>query len=144
MTLHDVSTLESQLHDMEYRLKKDLIERDSAWRERVAAAMSILCRMLVAVAPDSPAHSHRDDLVSTIPEGAPIPGLEARGITMEEYHAYTPEKFELLGGYLFNTADHPEDRRRLLRLLLVNVGLLEAVRLAPEERWREALQRVYG
>jgi len=50
----------------------------------------------------------------------------------------------LLGGYLFDAADHPDARRRLLRLLLVNVGLLEAVRLVPEERWREALRRVYG
>jgi len=32
----------------------------------------------------------------------------------------------------------------LLRLLLVNTGLLEAVKLVPEERWREALELVYG
>jgi len=32
----------------------------------------------------------------------------------------------------------------LLRLLLLNVGLLEVVKLVPEERWREALARVYG
>ena len=35
-------------------------------------------------------------------------------------------------------------RRRLLALLLVNVGLLEAVKLAPEARWREALDRAHG
>ena len=143
MTLHD-SSIESQLHEMEYRLRMDLLERDSAWRERVSAAMSLLCRMLAAVVPDSPPHSHRDDFVNTLPDAVPTPDLESRGITMEEYHAYTPEKFELLGGYLFDAADHPDARRRLLRLLLVNVGLLEAVRLVPEERWREALRRVYG
>jgi hypothetical protein len=49
-----------------------------------------------------------------------------------------------LEGYLFRPGDDPDARRRLLSLLLVNVGLLEAVTLAPEERWREALQRVYG
>ncbi len=74
----------------------------------------------------------------------PIPNLEARPITLEQYHAHTPEKFELWEGYLFHTADDPDARRRLLGLLLVNVGLLEAVRLVPEERWREALERVYG
>ena len=79
-----------------------------------------------------------------IPGGLPLPDLEPRAITMGEYHAHTPEKFELLGGYLFDTAAYPEARRRLLGLLLVNVGLLDAVRLAPEEGWREALRRVYG
>jgi hypothetical protein len=36
-----------------------------------------------------------------------------------------------------------EDRLKLLRLLFVNVGLREVVRLLPEERWREALDAVY-
>ena len=76
-------------------------------------------------------------------EQLPIPELEARAINVHQFQAYTPEKFELLDGYLFDTRQHTESRRRLLHLLLVNVGLLEAVRLAPEERWREALQRVY-
>ena len=78
------------------------------------------------------------------PGELPIPDLEPRPITLEEYHAHAPEKFELLRGYLFSPADDPDARRRLLGLLLVNLGLLEAVTLAPEERWREALQRVYG
>jgi len=77
------------------------------------------------------------------PDQLPLPELDAQAIDVEEFRAYTPEKFELLGGYLFDTRQHAESRRRLLHLLLVNVGLLEAVRLAPEERWREALQRVY-
>jgi hypothetical protein len=74
----------------------------------------------------------------------PIPNLEARPITVEQCRAHTPEKFELWEGYLFHAADDPDARHRLLGLLLVNVGLLEAVRLVPEERWREALERVYG
>jgi hypothetical protein len=77
------------------------------------------------------------------PDQLPIPDLEARPINVEQFQAYTPEKFELLQGYLFDTHEYPESRRRLLDLLLVNVGLLDAVRLAPEERWREALRRVY-
>lgn len=78
-----------------------------------------------------------------VPHQLPIPDLEARAINVEQFQAYTPEKFELLEGYLFDTHEHPESRRRLLDLLLVNVGLLDAVRLAPEERWREALRQVY-
>ena len=74
----------------------------------------------------------------------PMADLEPRPITMDEYQAHTPEKFELLHGYLFAPADYPDERRQLLGLLLVNVGLIEAVRLVPEARWREALTRVYG
>lgn len=81
--------------------------------------------------PDSP--------VSTL-----VPALEARRINRDEYHEYAPEKFELLDGYLFLPGDDPEPRLKLLRLLLVNVGLREAVRLAPAQLWREALVRVYG
>ena len=77
------------------------------------------------------------------PDPLPIPDLEARAINVEEFRAYTPEKFELVKGYLFDGHEHAESRRRLLELLLVNVGLLDAVRLAPEDRWREALRRVY-
>lgn len=76
-------------------------------------------------------------------QDALVPGLEPRAITIEEYYAYAPEKIELLGGYLFLPAEYPEPRRQLLQLLLVNLGLLEAVRLVPEDRWREALERVY-
>ena len=74
----------------------------------------------------------------------PVPDLEPRPITMDEYHAHTPEKFELWQGYLFHPAGDPEARRQLLGLLLVNVGLLETVKLVPEDRWREALEQVYG
>ena len=74
----------------------------------------------------------------------PMPELEPRPISLEEYQALTPEKLELLRGYLIAPADEPEERRRLLALLLVNVGLVEAVKLAPPARWREALDRAYG
>lgn len=50
-----------------------------------------------------------------------------------------PEKIELIDGKLFGTEG---DRLRMLGLLLENVGLLPAVRLAPLERWREALAPV--
>jgi hypothetical protein len=63
---------------------------------------------------------------------------------MDQYHALTPEKFELWEGYLFMPPEYTEDRRNLLLLLLTNEGLLEAVRMAPAGLWREALRQVYG
>jgi hypothetical protein len=77
-------------------------------------------------------------------ESALVPDLEGRAITMEEYYEYAPEKLELIEGYLFLPRRYPELRLKLLRLLLANVGLLEAVKLAPEQRWREALDRTHG
>jgi hypothetical protein len=74
----------------------------------------------------------------------PLPDLRPRKITMDEYQAFTPEKLELWGGFLIDPPEYPEERQDLLMLLLVNQGLREAVRLAPAERWREALQEVYG
>lgn len=74
----------------------------------------------------------------------PEPALEPRGLTFAEYQELTPEKLELFSGYLIAPRDSPEERERLLILLLVNLGLVEAVKLAPEARWREALERAYG
>ena len=74
----------------------------------------------------------------------PIPHAEPQRITYEQYDAFTPEKLELFEGYLIDAPDYHEERRDLLMLLLVNEGLMEAVRLAPEAQWREAIRRVYG
>jgi len=78
------------------------------------------------------------------PRALPIADLLPRPITMQDYHSYAPEKLELIGGFLINGAANPEERRALLGLLLVNVGLLDAVRLAPEKLWGEALAQVYS
>jgi hypothetical protein len=48
----------------------------------------------------------------------------------------TPEKFEMVDGMLFWS---DEQRVTLLALLLENVGIDVALRLAPLDRWREAL-----
>ena len=77
-------------------------------------------------------------------QALPIPALEPGPITMDDYHAHTPEKFELWDGYLFLPAEYGDERRKLLALLLVNVGLVDAVRLAPRELWQAALDRVYA
>ena len=77
-------------------------------------------------------------------EGLPKPDLERRPITLEEYHACTVEHLELLDGYLCDGPPPSQRRRELLQLLMANAGLLEAVRLAPQELWRDALRRVYG
>lgn len=77
-------------------------------------------------------------------EPLPAPDLAPRPINMDQYYAYAAEKIELIEGYLFGGPEFPEDGLNMLRLLLVNVGLLEAVKLVPEERWRQALAQAYG
>lgn len=67
--------------------------------------------------------------------------LEGRRWTVDEWHARgeaLPEKFELIDGRMFWSQ---EERLALLAALLENVGLIEAVRLAPRERWLAALER---
>lgn len=73
----------------------------------------------------------------------PVPDLHPRRISVDQYHSYAPERLELIDGYLFYGPAVPEPRLELLELLLVNVGLLEVVKLVPEARWREALARAY-
>lgn len=73
----------------------------------------------------------------------PEPGLGPRPITIDQYIALTPEKLELISGYLIDDPDAPEWRLRLLRALLVNCGLTDTVKLAPRELWLEALDRAY-
>ena len=135
-------SLEYQLRLTEDRIRTDFRERDVAWLEHASKGMMLLSRMIVE-ATSSTRDRLRKPLVELSGELL-MPDLEARAINVEEYRAHAPEKFELLGGYLFDSAEHPETRHRLLNLLLVNVGLLEAVRLAPRDRWRDALARVYG
>ena len=79
-----------------------------------------------------------------MPVERPEPGLEPRPITLAQYEALTPEKLELFSGFLIDGPEYPEERRNLLSPLLVNEGLLQAVRLAPPEQWRAALRQVYG
>ena len=74
----------------------------------------------------------------------PIPDLEPQPVTYEEFLELVPEKFELVDGYLFDPPHRHLWRERLLGLLLTNEGLVRTVRLAPLERWREALRQAYG
>ncbi|GMV07611.1 MAG: hypothetical protein AMXMBFR53_38860 [Gemmatimonadota bacterium] len=74
----------------------------------------------------------------------PEPRLEPSSITYDEYVSCTPERFEVIEGHLFDEPGSTERRQKLLALLLKDLGLLEAVQLAPEERWRQALLRAYG
>lgn len=70
-------------------------------------------------------------------------GLEGRRWNVHRFHALDtvlPEKMELIDGKLFGT-----ERWRLgmLGAMLEQVGLVEAVKLAPNELWLEALKRAY-
>jgi phosphoketolase len=144
MAIEDrLASFEHQLRVTEERIRTDLRERDMAWRGHAAKALLLIARMIVAAV--SPRRDQRTEAGAVVDSSELLlPDLEARPISAEEYHAGTPEKLELVGGYLFDTAEHPAARHRLLNLLLVNVGLVEAVSLAPGDRWLEALARVYG
>jgi hypothetical protein len=64
---------------------------------------------------------------------------EGRAWSHEEGYsrfALTPEKFEMVDGQLFWS---DEERVNLLAMLLENVGIDVALRLAPLDRWRAAL-----
>jgi hypothetical protein len=74
----------------------------------------------------------------------PEPGLEPTPITLDHYIYLTPEKLELVEGYLVEGPNDHIWRERLLALLMTNEGLLRVVQLAPESAWREALKQVYG
>ncbi len=82
-----------------------------------------------------------DDATSRQPFGA-SPwdiDLDGRTWTVDEWYARgenLPEKFELIDGRMFWSQ---EERLALLAALLEQVGLTEAVRLAPRERWLAAL-----
>ncbi len=73
----------------------------------------------------------------------PVPRWWPAPITLEQYRAFTPEKLELVRGYLIAGAETTEARLHLLALLLANCGLEQAVTLASPEDWREALERSY-
>jgi hypothetical protein len=48
----------------------------------------------------------------------------------------TPERFEVLDGWMLSTE---EDRLNLLAVTLEQVGIDAALKLAPKELWRKAL-----
>lgn len=77
---------------------------------------------------------------SQLPRAYPWP----EPITAEQYQAFTPEKLELVSGYLIDGPASNQSRLELLALLLTNCGLEEVVTLADPEHWREAMERSYG
>ena len=106
--------------------REDNLKRNLAWLELGRKAMLLISRMILETIPSR--QRQRGGSAKPTPEGLPVPDLEPRAVDVAEFHANTPEKFELIGGYLFDVAEQPDSRRRLLGLLLVNVGVLEAVR----------------
>ncbi|MGH7520789.1 MAG: hypothetical protein ACREMI_05890, partial [Gemmatimonadales bacterium] len=126
----DFTSLEYELRQVETRIRADFRERDLVWLELARKALLLIARMIVET---SPSRAHEKPTGTWVAsEGLPIPGLEPRAIDAQAFRTYTPEKFELIDGHLFDTAEHPESRRRLLALLLMNMGLLEVVPLVPQ------------
>ena len=69
-----------------------------------------------------------------------VPDLQPQAIDYTTYREAVPEKLELIGGYLISGPEYPDSREKLLRALLINVGLERAVQLAPREKWQTALR----
>ena len=138
----DLASLKNELHQLEERILTDRRERDWVWLDLMRRGMLLIARMMVEVKARGERPQPRSGIAPS--SALPNPGLVGQAIDVEQFRAHTPEKFELIGGFLFDDAEHPENRLRLLSVLLVNVGLVEAVRQAPEALWREALDRVYG
>ena len=74
----------------------------------------------------------------------PEPRWWPEPITLEEYEAFTPEKIEVVKGYLLGGPEDNARRLDLLALLLKNCGLEAAAFLSPRADWREATARVFG
>ena len=88
---------------------------------------------------------HPDDLDDELPEPPTWDiGLEGRRWNVTRFHeldSVLPEKMELIDGKLFWSE---RERLGMLAAMLEQVGLREAVKLAPKELWLEALRQLEG
>jgi hypothetical protein len=69
---------------------------------------------------------------TTADSGELRPAIWGRRLTLEEYHAYGPEKIELIHGEI-------PGAEKLLMLLLTQIGLRRAAMLVGAEHWKEAI-----
>jgi hypothetical protein len=73
----------------------------------------------------------------------PKPRWWPEPITLEEYEQFTPEKLEVVNGYLIDGPESNTARLDLLAVLLKNCGLEAAAFLASKEDWRKAMERAF-
>ena len=82
-----------------------------------------------------------DEDLDTLPSSPAFEiGLEGRLWNVDRYYelgSVLPEKMELINGKLFGVERY---RLGMLAAMLEQVGLREAVKLAPKELWLEALR----
>ena len=74
----------------------------------------------------------------------PEPDVMPAEITFEQYQKFTPEKLELVSGYLIDGPVNHQERINLLALLMTNEGLARVLLLAPEDKWRAAMKQIFG
>ena len=65
------------------------------------------------------------------------PQLEGQKINVEQYYEYTPEKLELFNGVLTGEI---EWAKKLLNLLIYNLGVKEVATMVSLDVWKEAMQ----
>ncbi|SFG35921.1 hypothetical protein SAMN05660649_01406 [Desulfotomaculum arcticum] len=64
------------------------------------------------------------------------PQLEGQKINVEQYYEYTPEKLEIIDGILTGEI---EWAKKLLNLLVYNLGVKEVAKMVPLDIWKEAM-----
>ena len=74
----------------------------------------------------------------------PEPDAMPAPITDAQFQQFAPQRTELVGGYLFDGPVNHQERINLLALLMTNEGLARVLLLAPEEKWRKAMQQIFG
>jgi hypothetical protein len=110
---------------------------DARGRHAAAPAHEAAFRAVVAEEEAAALREHRRALEEA--RAGCVPDLDGRGLTGGEFDL-RPEKLEYYGDP--PRLGNPDQSLDLLRLLLVNWGLREAVKLAPKEVWRRALDEL--
>ncbi len=82
---------------------------------------------------------HKDTPITTRREAMNdkiIPALKPQLVDVDIFCEYTPEKLELFDGIVLGDI---QESKKLLLLLLYNIGLQETIKLAPKELWEQAI-----
>jgi hypothetical protein len=82
--------------------------------------------------------------MSAKPNQLPEPDVMPAPITNEQYFEFSAPRTEMVGGYLYDGPVHHQERINMLALLMTNEGLARVLLLAPEAKWRKAMQQIFG
>lgn len=82
--------MEAEIRFSENRVRRDIMERDRAWRELVMTGVPLFANLLARVAPLQPARGTLD-IERTEPSAMlPPAALERQPVDVDQFHAYAP------------------------------------------------------